>query len=284
MNASERPSTLLGDFELTILTDGTYYLDGGALFGVVPKPLWEKKHAADDLNRIAVGTNSVLVRTGDGKTVLIETGIGHKLPEKLARIYDAKAQLLNSLASAKVKPEEIDIVINSHLHFDHCGWNTRREGSDIVPTFPNARYFVQRGEWEHACAQYERDRISYISDNYDPLVKTGQMQLLEGAGQIMPGISVRLYPGHTRNMMAIMLESGGKKACYISDLIPTSMHLDLTWVMAYDLYPLETIENRKRFYSRALPEKWLVIFTHDHETPWAYLQQDEKGRVAAIAA
>jgi glyoxylase-like metal-dependent hydrolase (beta-lactamase superfamily II) len=274
-----QPSLTFGDFHLTIVSDGPYFADGGAMFGVVPKTLWEKKTRADALNRIVCGTNSVLVRTGNGKTVLIETGIGSKLPEKLAKIYDCKAQLLNSLAAAGVRPEEIDIVINSHLHFDHCGWNTHRIGNEIVPTFPNAKYFTHRGEWEHGCAQYERDRVSYISGNYDPLIRTGQMQLLDGDGQIMPGISVALYPGHTRNMMAILLQSGGKTACYISDLIPTTAHLDLAWVMAYDLYPLETIQNRKRFYSQALPEDWLVIFTHDHETPWAYLQQDERGKM-----
>jgi glyoxylase-like metal-dependent hydrolase (beta-lactamase superfamily II) len=271
----------LGDFQLTIVSDGPYLADGGAMFGVVPKTLWEKKTRADALNRIVCGTNSLLVRTGTGKTVLIETGIGSKLPEKLAKIYECKAQLVNNLATAGVRPDEIDVVINSHLHFDHCGWNTFRSGSEIVPTFPNASYFAQRGEWEHGCAQYERDRISYISDNYDPLIRTGQMRLLDGDDQIMPGISVALYPGHTRNMMAILLESGGKTACYISDLIPTTAHLDLVWVMAYDLYPLETIENRKRFYSQALPQDWLVIFTHDHETPWAHLRQDERGKILA---
>ena len=233
------------------------------------------------MNRITCGTNSVLVRTSSGKTVLIETGIGSKLPEKLARIYDCKAQLLKNLTATGVKPEDVDVVINSHLHFDHCGWNTFRSGGELVPTFPNARYFTQRGEWEHGCAQYERDRISYISDNYDPLIRAGQMQLLDGDSRIMPGISVAVYPGHTRNMMAILLESGGKTACYISDLIPTSAHLDLAWVMAYDLYPLETIENRKRCYLQALPEDWLVIFTHDHAMPWAHLHQDERGKIVA---
>jgi glyoxylase-like metal-dependent hydrolase (beta-lactamase superfamily II) len=270
VSAADRPTRKLGDFELTILSDGTYYLDAGGLFGVVPKPLWEKKVKADSLNRIACGTNSVLVRAS-GKLVLIETGIGNKLPEKLAAIYDAKAQL--------------DIVINSHLHFDHCGWNTFRNGrGEVEPTFPNATYYTQRAEWEHGTKQLERDRVSYISDNYDPLIKNGQMQLLDGDGQIVPGIFVALYPGHTRNMQAIILESKGEKACYISDLIPTTWHLELTWVMSYDLYPLDTIENRKRFYAQAIPEKWLTIFTHDHEIPWAYLERDEKGKIVARPA
>src|SRR5581483_3584469 len=262
LSAADRPTRTLGDFELTILSDGTYYLDAGAMFGVVPKPLWEKKVKADELNRMACGTNSVLVRAHE-RWVLIETGIGNKLPAKLAKIYDTKAQLLKELEKTGVRRQEIELVINSHLHFDHCGWNTfRNERGEIEPTFPNATYYVQRGEWEHASEQLERDRVSYISDNYDPLLRNGQMQLLDGDGDVMPGISVAAYPGHTRNMQAIMLESKGKKACYISDLIP-----------------LETIENRKRFYRRAIEEKWLTIFTHDHEIPWGYLDLDQDGKV-----
>lgn len=280
MNAGQRPTRKLGDWELTILSDGVYLPDGGAMFGVVPKPLWQKKVKPDDLNRIPCGLNSVLVRA-EGKLILIETGIGNKLSEKLAKIYDAKAQLLNSLEAAGVKREQIDIVINSHLHFDHCGWNTfRNDRGQVEITFPNATYYAQRGEVEHGYMQYERDAVSYISDNYDPLIRSGQMRLLDGDAQIMPGISVVIYPGHTRNMQAIMLESEGQKACYISDLIPTSWHLDLAWVLGYDLYPLETIESRKRFYPQAVNGKWLVIFTHDHETPWAYLERDQNGKIA----
>lgn len=281
MSAADRPTRKLGDFELTILSDGPYMADGGAMFGVVPKPLWEKKVKADAANRIACGANSVLVRAF-GRLVLIETGIGNKLPEKLARIYDVKARLVRELEAVGVRRQEIEVVINSHLHFDHCGWNTfRNERGEVEPTFPNATYYAQRGEWEHGSRQLERDRVSYISDNYDPLIKNGQMRLLDGAGDVMPGISVEIYPGHTRNMQAIILESEGEKACYISDLIPSTWHLDLTWVMSYDLFPLETIENRKRFYKQAIPEKWLTIFTHDHETPWAHLEVDEKGKVVA---
>jgi glyoxylase-like metal-dependent hydrolase (beta-lactamase superfamily II) len=284
MSAAERPSRKLGDFELTIVSDGTYYLDAGGLFGVVPKPLWQKKISADAMNRIAVGTNCVIVRA-NGKIIVIETGIGNKLPEKLAKIYDAKAQLARELEAIGIDRKKVDVVINSHLHFDHCGWNTfRNDRGEVEPTFPNAIYYAQRGEWEHGSRQLERDKVSYISDNYDPLIKSGQMRLLDGGSQIMPGISVALYPGHTRYMQAIMLESGGEKACYISDLIPTTWHLDLTWVMAYDLYPLETIENRKCLYAHAIPEKWLVIFTHDHETPWAFLERDSSGKVSALPA
>ncbi|MBV9074990.1 MAG: MBL fold metallo-hydrolase [Acidobacteria bacterium] len=279
--ALDRPARKLGDFELTILSDGLYYADGGAMFGVVPKPLWEKKIQADERNRIPCGTNAVLVRAF-GRIVLIETGIGNKLPEKLAEIYSFRPQLLQQLEAAGVRRQEVEVVINSHLHFDHCGWNTfLNERGVVEPTFPNATYYVQRAEWEHGCRQLERDRVSYISDNYDPLLRNGQMRLLDGEGDIMPGISAVIYPGHTRNMQAIMLESEGETACYISDLLPTSWHLDLSWVMAYDLFPLETIDSRKRFFQQAIPGKWLTIFTHDHFMPWAFLEWDERGKVLA---
>jgi glyoxylase-like metal-dependent hydrolase (beta-lactamase superfamily II) len=270
-------SVSIGDFELTALSDGTYRLDGGAYFGVVPKTLWSKKLPADDNNRVLSGLNSVLVRTGE-KNILIETGIGNKLSEKMAQIYRQPAKLLDSLNAAGLAPEDIDIVINSHLHFDHCGWNTVRRNGAIAPTFPRAQYYTQEGEWKHA-HEDQRDGVSYFTENYDPLVESGQMQLLRGNQEILPGISVEVYPGHTRDLQAIMVRSGGKTACYISDLIPTSAHLDLNWVMAYDLYPMESIESRKRFYSRAIPERWLTMFTHDHEIPWSYLEKDERGKI-----
>lgn len=273
------PITLsLGDFELTSISDGIYRLDGGAYFGVVPKKLWSRKLNADENNLVPSGLNSVLVRTGE-KNILIETGIGNKLPEKMAQVYGQPAKLLDNLNAAGLAPNDIDVVINSHLHFDHCGWNTFRRNGSIAPTFPKAKYFVQEGEWKHA-HQNQRDGVSYLSENYDPLVESGQMQLLRGSAEVLPGISVEVFPGHTRDLQAILVRSGGQTACYISDLIPTSAHLDLNWVMGFDLYPVESIESRKRFYARSLPEHWLVMFTHDPSIPWAYLKQDERGKIA----
>ena len=270
----------IGDFELTAVTDGIYHLDGGAFFGVVPKSLWQKKVTPDERNLVDVGLNSVVVRTGD-HTVLIETGIGNKLAERLIKIFGQPAKLLDNLSAAGFAPEDIDIVINTHLHFDHCGWNTMRQGDKVIPTFPRAKYYAPAGEWEYGRHPSERDAISYISDNYDPLVATGQMQLLRGDQEIVPGISVKVFPGHTRNMQAVIVQSGGQTACYISDLIPTSWHLDLTWVMSYDLFPLETMENRKRYYAQALPEKWLTMFTHDPNIPWGYVEKDDRGKMVA---
>jgi glyoxylase-like metal-dependent hydrolase (beta-lactamase superfamily II) len=268
----------IGGFELTALSDGTYFLDGGAFFGVIPKTLWSRKVRVDQDNRVATGLNSVLIRTSE-KNILLETGIGNKLPEKMVEIFGQPAKLLENLSSTGLSPEDIDIVINSHLHFDHCGWNTVRERGTIKPTFPNATYYVQEGEWKHA-HQGLRDSVSYLHDNYDPLVESGQMKLLHSKHEIVAGVSVEVFPGHTRDMQAVFIRSGGKTACYISDLIPTSAHLDLNWVMAFDLYPLDSIESRRRYYSRAIPEKWLTIFTHDPKVPWAYLKRDERGKVA----
>jgi len=270
----------LGDFELTAISDGIYHLDGGAFFGVVPKVMWERRVKADEKNLVPSGLNSVLARTGD-QTVLIETGIGNKLPDRMVKIYGQPSELLNNLSAAGISPGDIDIVINTHLHFDHCGWNTVRQGDKIVATFPNAQYYVQEGEWQHARRQHERDAISYISDNYDPLIANGQMHLLKGDQDIVPGISVQVFPGHTQNMQAVIIKSGGQTACYISDLIPTTAHIDLTWVMAFDLCPLQTIDSRKRYYAQAIPEKWLTIFTHDPNVPWAYVEKADMGRLVA---
>jgi glyoxylase-like metal-dependent hydrolase (beta-lactamase superfamily II) len=287
-----RARTQLGEFELAVCTDGTYKLDGGAMFGVVPKPLWEKRAQADEQNRIVLGLNTVVVRTGK-QTVLIETGIGNKQAAKMREIQCNQELLPQSLAAAGIRPEEVDVVINTHLHFDHCGWNTTLHANgSVTPTFPNARYFAHRGEVEHGRLQLERDRVSYLSPNYEPLIQSGQMTLLDTDGiganlEICPGISVELFPGHTAQLMAVHIESkaaGGavEHACYISDLIPTSAHLDPTWVMGYDLDPVESIAQRKRFYQRAIPEGWLVLFTHDHERPMARIGLNEKGKPVVV--
>lgn len=283
----------LGDFELSVFSDGTYPLDGGAFFGVVPKVMWSRKVTADDRNYVTAGLNSLLVRTEGPRTgkqtVLIETGMGNKLSERMIKFYGQPAKLLDNLAAAGVAPEDVDIVINSHLHFDHCGWNTVRDkNGKIVPTFPRAKYYAPEGEWQYARRPSERDAISYIPDNYDPLVASGQMTLLKGGEEIVPGISVQTFPGHTAHMQAVVIRGEaeplalqGRIACYISDLMPTTAHIDLTWGMAFDLYPLQTIESKKEYYARAIPEKWLTVFTHDPKTPWAYVEKDEAGKMVA---
>jgi glyoxylase-like metal-dependent hydrolase (beta-lactamase superfamily II) len=230
-----------------------------------------------------MGLNSLLIRDGT-HTVLVETGIGPKLSEKARRIYDHEPQLLRSLAEAQVAPDEVDIVINTHLHFDHCGWNTHFHRGRAVPTFPRARYYVQRGEWEHAHHPNERDRVSYIGDNYDPLEESGQLELISGDREILPGIAVRVYPGHTRDLQTVVIGSGGRTACYPSDLIPTAHHLDIAWVMGYDSFPVETMEQKKRFYAEAIPQHWLLVFTHDRALPLAYVEAGVDGKYVARSA
>jgi glyoxylase-like metal-dependent hydrolase (beta-lactamase superfamily II) len=252
------------------------------MFGVVPKVMWSKRIQADERNMIHLGLNSLLIRDGK-RNVLVETGIGPKLNEKTQNIYKNEARLMRSFEEAGVSPDDIDIVINTHLHFDHAGWNTYYKDSKAVPTFPNATYYAQHGEVEHAHEQHERDRVSYLTDNYDPLIASGQMKLLQGDAQIAPGITVKVYPGHTRDLQAVMVQAGEHVVCYPSDLIPTSHHLDPTWIMGYDLYALQCIDSKHRFYASAIPEQWLVVFTHDHHRPWAYLEVGEKGRPVARA-
>ena len=283
-----RGRTTVGDFELIFCTDGTYLLDGGAMFGVVPKTLWSKRTPSDDENRILLGLNTTVVRTGSA-TVLIETGIGNKQTAKMREIHQNQALLPGSLKAAWVSPAEVTHVINTHLHFDHCGWNTtlHADGS-VTPTFPNAQCFAHRGEVEHGNLQLERDAVSYLAPNYEPLIKSGQMTLIDNERlrrepEIVPGISMELLPGHTANMMGIHIRSRGpagteEHAVYVGDLIPTAHHLDPTWVMGYDLDPLTTIFTKKEFLKRAIAESWLVLFPHDHHTPSGKILLNEKGR------
>lgn len=269
----------LGDFEIHALSDGTFALDGGQMFGVVPKPLWEKRIPADARNRIRLGLNCLLVQTGR-ENVLIETGIGDKFDSKFADIYavDHSRSLPKDLEQRGLTPDRIDLVINSHLHFDHCGWNTRREGDRLVATFPRARYCVQRGEWEHALAPNERDRASYIAEFVR--AAEGQTQFLDGDQEVIPGIRVQVLPGHNRNLQAIWVESKGERACFISDLVPTSAHVPYAWIMAFDLYPMETLANKRKLLPQLVRDNVLVVFPHDVEMPWARLVERE-GKVVA---
>ena len=277
------PSLTLGEFELTVVPDGNYLLDGGALFGLIPKVMWRKKVTPDADNRVTVGLNALLVRAG-GKNVLIETGLGNKLSDTMKNIFSPPEGLLGNLRRLGLEPGDIHVVINSHLHFDHCGWNTVRENGRLVATFPNAVYYAPEGECRHGRLQLERDRATYLTENFDPLVASGQMKLTGDGGEtILPGISVVNYPGHTRHMQAVMIESQNQTACYISDLIPTQFHLGLVWTLSFDLFPLETIESRKRFYQSAIPGKWLTVFTHDPAQPWAYLEYSPAGDVVAVS-
>ncbi|MGH9684505.1 MAG: MBL fold metallo-hydrolase [Candidatus Acidiferrales bacterium] len=267
----------LGDLEFHILNAGYVWLDGGAMFGVIPKPMWEKKSAPDARNRIRLAMNCLLIRAG-GKTILVETGAGDKWSPKLRDIYAMEGPNLDrQLREHGVQNHEIDIVINTHLHFDHCGGNTRMEGDKIVPSYPHARYVVQRGEYGHAMKPTERDRASYFEDNYAPIHEAGKFSLLEGDRAIAPGVELIRVPGHTANMQCVKLHGGGKAAFFFADLIPTTAHLAPAWIMGFDLYPVTTLENKKKWVAEVAREGWLALFGHDPRVAAAHLRERDGG-------
>jgi glyoxylase-like metal-dependent hydrolase (beta-lactamase superfamily II) len=268
----------LGELEFWLITDGTFRLDGGAMFGVIPRPMWERVAPPDGRNRILMAMNSLLIRAA-GKWILLDTGAGDKWDAKRVDIYafEGRPRLLDKLAAHGVPPEKIDIVINTHLHFDHCGWNTRVVNGTAVPTFPNARYIVQRGELEHAKEPSDRDRASYFVENFMPMEESGQWSLLDGDAEVVPGIDLIRVPGHNRDMMCARLTGGGKTVFFFADLIPTAAHVPFPWIMGYDLYPLTTLENKKKWVPRAAREGWLVIFGHEPSTLAGYLVE-QKGK------
>jgi glyoxylase-like metal-dependent hydrolase (beta-lactamase superfamily II) len=268
----------LGELEFHVLNDGSLRLDGGAMFGVVPKPLWERKIPADARNRILLAMNILLIRAGE-KIILVETGAGNKWDAKMAEIYGIgePPRLPEQLAAHGVRPEQVDIVINTHLHFDHCGWNTHLVDGKAAPYFPNARYVVQRGELEHAKNPTDKDRASFDEDNFLAMEATGQWDLLETDAEIAPGVEVVRAPGHTLNMQCVKLTGGGKTAFFFADLAPTTAHVPFPWLMGYDLYPLTTLENKKKWIPEAARRGWLALFAHDTKTRAAYLH-DRGGR------
>ena len=263
----------LGDIEFHIISAGQVRLDGGAMFGVIPRPLWEKKIPPDPRNRVTLAMNCLLIHAA-GKRILVETGAGDKWGPKLRDIYAIEqSRLVDGLREYDLRPEDIDVVVNTHLHFDHCGGNTIEERGKILPAFPNARYVVQRGEFEHAKNPNERDRASYLDENYVALESAGMLSLLEGDHTVVPGVDLIVVPGHTAHMQCVKLTGGGKTAFFFADLIPTSAHLPLPWIMGYDLYPMTTLENKKRWVPQVIREGWLALFGHDAKIPAAYLRE-----------
>jgi len=256
----------VGHFTCHALEAGKQHLDGGAMFGVVPKVLWERRIAPDAKNRIPLALRCLLIEHDDG-LVLIDTGIGNKENEKFTNIYgvenagaDGRTQLEDALRALGHGPDDVRWVINTHLHFDHAGGNTWRDPSGkVAPAFPRARYVAQRGELEFARHTNERTAASYLAHNFDPV----PFQLIDGETQILPGIRALPTPGHVPHHQSLLIESGGERACFIADLVPTSSHLPLPWIMGYDLEPLVTLETRRRLYQRAEAEQWLLIFEHD---------------------
>jgi methylmalonyl-CoA epimerase len=269
----------LGDLELISLHDGCFRLDGGSMFGVVPKPLWSAKAVPDDRNRIRLAMRPLVVR-GD-KTMIIDAGLGDKEDAKFSDIYgvDRAPGLDASLDEAGLSPEDIDIVLATHLHFDHAGGFTTRDASGRVrPRFPRARYVVRRGEWDDATHPHERNRASYRPDNYVPLAEAGVLDLVDGDQTIMPGVRVHRTGGHNMHHQMVWMESAGRRAAFVGDLIPTTAHLPDPWIMGFDLYPMDTLAAKKAFVREALERRDLVYFEHDPFVAAGYITEDNGKR------
>ncbi len=277
-------TTTLGDFTLHALEAGTLKLDGGAMFGVVPKPLWEKRLPADERNRITFQTRCLLVETPDA-LVLIDNGVGNKEDEKFIDIYGIEnaasdgsvTRLEQAMKQLGFSPDDVDLMIDSHLHFDHAGGNTRLDADgQLRLSFPNARYVVQKGELDWAHRANERTRASYFDRNYDPVVDAGRMELVEDVVEVMPGIELRPTPGHTPHHQSVVLRSRGETACFLADVCPTTAHLPLPWIMGYDVEPLVTLESKRSLLAEAHRERGLLVFEHDPVGPWGRLDYDGK--------
>jgi glyoxylase-like metal-dependent hydrolase (beta-lactamase superfamily II) len=275
----------LGTFELTRVDDGGFRLDGGAMFGVVPRTLWEKAKAPDARNRIRMATNCLLVERG-ADLLLIDTGIGDKGDARFRDLFaleEGAVRLPESIRRAGYEVGDVTHVLLSHLHFDHCGWNTRDDGSGrLVPTFPKARYWIEAGELAHARGPNERDRASYDPRNWEPLFEAGVVETFAGEGEPIAGVRAVRVPGHNADMCIVLIDGGeGGKAVYWADLVPTVAHVPYPWIMSYDLYPMTTLENKKLWLPRAAAEGWISLFEHDAEVPWATVVEERPGRFVA---
>jgi glyoxylase-like metal-dependent hydrolase (beta-lactamase superfamily II) len=268
-----------GDYRVEVVPDTEFRLDGGAMFGVVPRALWSRVCTPDEQNRIRLNMNCLFVET-QSERILIETGAGDKWTPKQEAMYGITRErpLSESLRELTgFGAEDISIVVNTHLHFDHAGGNTTRDNAGrVVPTFPNARYFVSRGEYEHAENPHERDHASYLPENWRPVREAGQLELKDADYEVVPGLRMETVTGHSRTMQCLRLESVGKTLFGFADLVPTRAHVPFAWIMGYDLYPVETLEAKKRLLPQAAREKWLCFFYHDPEAPLCRIIEEDK--------
>jgi glyoxylase-like metal-dependent hydrolase (beta-lactamase superfamily II) len=272
-----------GDYRVEVVSDSEFRLDGGAMFGVVPRNLWSKACPPDEQNRIRMNMNCLFLE-GHGERILIDTGIGDKWSDKHRAMYgiDRKRSFDESLRSvAGVGSEDITIVVNTHLHFDHAGGNTALDASGTVsPAFPNARYFVSRDEYEHAEAPSERDRASYLPDNWRPLKDAGQLELKETEYEVVPGLRMETQAGHNRSMQCARLEQGSETLFGFADLVPMRAHVPFAWIMGFDLYPVETLEAKKKLLPQAARENWTCLFYHDPDQALGRIVE-ENGKLQA---
>ncbi len=289
---AERPATTtrqLGRWRIHGIQAGYQRLDGGAMFGVVPKPLWERRLLPDERNRVPLGMRCLVIEHDDG-LVLVDTGSGNKEAEKFTDIYaienvgrEGRTWLEDGLRALGHSTDDVRIVINTHLHFDHAGGNTyRAAGGEVLPSFPKARYVVQRAEFDFATHTNERTAASYFPRNWDAVIAAGLLDLVEGEREIVPGISVRRTPGHVPHHQSVLVDGGGGEyAFFLGDMCPTSCHVPLPWIMGYDVEPLVTLETKRRIFRQAVDERWLVVFEHDATIPWSRLGHDGKGYTLA---
>lgn len=269
-------STTVGSVRIHALEAGLQWLDGGAMFGVVPRPLWERRIAPDERHRIPLALRCLLVEAPEA-LVLVDTGIGNKEDERFREMYGVAndghpTRLEDAIRAAGFLPEDVDLVVNTHLHFDHAGGNTHRDGQgDIHVSFPGARHVVQKGEFDFAHSRNERIRASYLPHNFDPVTQAGLWDFVDGEAEVTQGIRVIPSPGHTPFHQSVLVESDGATACFLADVCPTAAHLPLPWIMGYDLEPLVTLESKRVLWSRARAEEWLLVFEHDPQVPWGRL-------------
>jgi len=273
----------LGDIKVHVLRESLFWLDGGAMFGVVPRSVWERTDPPDERNRVALAANVALIETA-GQRVLVETGMGERWDAREIERYRLQgAGLLPALASVGVAPEDVDVVVNTHLHFDHAGGNTRTVDGRLAPTFPRARYVVQLGEWEDATHPHERNHASYREGDFVPLAEARQLQTVQGEVEVAPGVRVVPVGGHTAYHQIVIVESGGRTLAIPTDLLPTSSHVPLPFIMSYDLFPVGTLEAKRRLLARAAEEDWLLLFYHDPRVQVGRVRR-EKGRAVLADA
>jgi glyoxylase-like metal-dependent hydrolase (beta-lactamase superfamily II) len=271
----------IGAYNLTPVETGRFALDGGAMFGIVPKPLWAKVCPPDDRNRITLAARGLLAE-GNGRKILIDNGNGPKFTDKQVDIYrldTSQSDLVSSLRDAGCAPGDITDVILTHLHFDHAGGSTLRENGELVPAFPNAKYYVQRDHWRQALNPTEKDRGSFMADDFMPLKEHNVLEFVEGECELFPGIFLHVMNGHTAAQQLPKFADGKTTLLYCCDLFPTKGHVPLPYIMAYDLRPLVTLEEKKRILNLAAEEDWVVFFEHDPDTVAGKLRRTDKGIV-----
>jgi glyoxylase-like metal-dependent hydrolase (beta-lactamase superfamily II) len=275
-------TTTVGSVTLHAVEAGLQWLDGGAMFGVVPRPLWERRIAPDDRNRIPLALRCLLIEAPEA-LVLVDTGIGNKESDKFRDIYgvsnaasdEGPTRLEEGIRSAGFDPSDVDIVINTHLHFDHAGGNTvLSDGGEIVPAFPGARHVVQEEELRFAHRDNPRIRASYMPKNFVPVEQAGLWSTVRGEEPVTRGVRLLPTPGHTPHHRSVLVESDGERACFLGDVCPTTAHVPLPWIMGYDLEPLVTLDSKTRLWERAREEEWLLVFEHDPRVPWGRLSGD----------